>query len=130
MGIIEFVQGLTSAPVILPLWWLPLLGLQYLVPLAVGWLGYQGQREAAQSSQSAAQAGAEASAAERARTEYILKKRREVYDPIMERTVLPKLQSRATSQAPWTPQASFWSKQLASKMAFPRTDPPRTESGG
>ena len=93
--------------------------IQWLLPLALGYLGYRGQQQAAQT-QAKATEGITAQAARDAEMQaYMLGKRKELYDPIERDVVLPGLVSRAKTAAPWAPQAGFWARQLGSKMSFP-----------
>lgn len=93
--------------------------LSWLLPLALGVLGFSGQQSAAGAASKAAEGTQEQIALQKELQDYMLGKRREMYDPIERDVLLPKLTARATSEPAWAPQAGFWARQLGSKMSFP-----------
>lgn len=98
---------------------------QWLLPLGLGVLGFMGQQKAAETQTEATKVGKEQVELQRELQKYMLGKRKEVYDPIETKTLLPGLVRRATTPAPWTGQAGSWAKKLGAEMTFPTTDRPR-----
>lgn len=99
----------------------------WLLPVGLGLLGFFGQQQAAQAQNRATDVAAQGAAGNQAIMDYMLNKRKNVYDPIETGILLPALQRRATSTAAWVPQAKHWGESLGAKMAFPTTDKPRPE---
>lgn len=96
----------------------------WIIPLGLGLLGYSGQQQTARAQTRASDLEAQAAAKQAEIADYMLGKRRDVYDPIERDVFLPAMVKRAQEAPSWAPQARFWSSQLASKMAFPREDKP------
>ena len=87
--------------------------------LGLGLLGFAGQQSAAGAQARAAGQTQEQIDLQKELQDYMLGKRKTLYDPIERDVLLPKLTARATSEPAWAPQAGFWARQLGSKMSFP-----------
>lgn len=99
----------------------------WAIPVGLGLLGFFGQQQAAQAQNRATDVASQGAEANKAIMDYMLNKRRDVYDPIETGILLPALKRRATQKAAWVPQATRQAQSLGAKMAFPTTDKPRPE---
>lgn len=94
----------------------------FLLPLGLGVLGFMGQQSAAKAQTAGAEAATIGAQSQKELADYMLGRKRNYYDPLEEKYVTPNLVRRVTEGPAWAPQAGFWAKSLASKMAFPTED--------
>lgn len=106
----------------------------WLLPLGLGVLGFAGQQQSANAQNQANQIAGQSAESQRRIADRMLQRSTDIFDPIMDQTVLPRLTARATGTPPWAPQAHRQARSLAARMAFPRTDlnegPRRTNPAG